>query len=337
VCVGWRSLQHVPNEAGQPGDAADATPPPAEESGLRERFATARERGDELVRRAQDRFDRERRRRSWLETVWESLVRMQRRGGPLLSGGLAYRIFLWELPMALVIVSILGLFVDLSSVTVDQMAHDVGMGAALAAAVAQAVSQTESSAWWLLLLGLWLVLWTARSAVSAVRLINRIAWEQPESPKVSAWKAPLVFVALMVLAIAGNYLGGRLAVGGPLRTVVGWVVVLAINLALVAFAMRLLPRAGRPWPVVLPGAALFTIVVLGMSLASRVYFADKLSRVDDLYGSLGIAIVMLLWLYLFAWGWIAATFINAGLAGVKGEGPMLTIGHPPRADPAEPG
>ena len=48
-------------------------------------------------------------------------------------------------------------------------------------------------------------------------------------------------------------------------------------------------------------------------------------------------IVMLLWLYLFAWGWIAATFINAGLAGVKAEGPMLTIGHPSKADPTTPG
>ena len=323
------------NDATPPGDVTNGTGSAPEEPGFRERYAAARERGDALVRRAQDRFDQERRRRSWLEIVWESLVRMQRRGGPLLSGGLAYRIFLWELPMALVVVSILGLFVDLSAVTVDQMAHDVGMGAALAAAVAQAVSQTESSAWWLVLLGVWLVLWTSRSAVSAMRLIHRIAWEQAELPKVSAWKAPLVFIAVMVVALTVNYLGDRLAAGGLLRTILGWVVVLAVNLAIVACAMSFLPRAGRPWPVVLPGAALFTVVVLGMSLATRVYFADKLSRVDDLYGSLGIAIVMLLWLYVFAWGWIAATFINAGLAGVRGTGPLLQIGST-GADPAEP-
>jgi uncharacterized BrkB/YihY/UPF0761 family membrane protein len=324
--------------AKDPGDAPDADAPPTSEPGLRNRYTAARERGDELVRRAQDRFDRERRRRSWLETVWESLVRMQRRGGPLLSGGLAYRIFLWELPMALVVVAIAGLFVDLSTVTVDQMARDVGMGAALAAAVAQAVAQTEASAWWLLLLGLWLVMWTARSAVGALRLINRIAWEQAEMPRVSAWKAPLVFTAFLLVVVVVNYLGDRLAAGGLLRTVAGWVVVLAVNLALVAFGMTLLPRAGRPWPVVVPGAALFTIVVVAMGVATRVYFADKLDRVDDLYGSLGIAIVMLLWLYLFAWGWIAATFINAGLAGVRGEGPLLQIAPGARqADPPPPG
>ena len=39
---------------------------------------------------------------------------------------------------------------------------------------------------------------------------------------------------------------------------------------------------------------LFTVVVRCMMIASDVYFADKLTRVNDLYGSLGIAIVMLL-------------------------------------------
>jgi membrane protein len=288
-----------------------ATPP-----SLRERYSSARERGDELVHRAQERFDEERRRRSWLETVWQSLVRMERRGGPLLSGGLAYRIFLWELPMALVLVSILGLFVDLGSIDVGRMAHDVGLSAALTATVAQAVAQAESSAWWLLLLGVWLTLWTARSAVSALRLIHRIAWEQEQLPRINQLLAPLVFSAVLLLALASNVAAGQLAAGSVVRRVVTWLVLLGLNLALVTFAMVLLPRAGRPWPVVLPGAALFTIVVEAMTIASKVYFADKLDRVDDLYGSLGIAIVVLLWLYALGWGWIAGTFINAGFQGV---------------------
>lgn len=270
------------------------------------------------MHRAQERFDEERRRRSWLETVWQSLVRMQRRGGPLLSGGLAYRIFLWELPMALVLVSILGLFVDLGSLDVGRMAHEVGLSAALTATVAQAVAQTESSAWWLLLLGVWLTLWTARSAVSALRLIHRIAWDQEQLPRINQIVAPLVFSGVLLLALVINVAAGQLATGSVVGRIVAWLLLLAINLALVTFAMVLLPRAGRPWPVVLPGAALFTIVVEAMTIASTVYFADKLDRVDDLYGSLGIAIVVLLWLYVLGWGWIAGTFINAGLQGVTG-------------------
>jgi membrane protein len=246
---------------------------------------------------------------------------MQRRGGPLLSGGLAYRIFLWELPMALVVVSMLGLFVDLGGYDVGQVAHNTGVSAALAAAIAQAVAQTDSSAWWLLLLGVWLTLWTARSAVSALRLIHRIAWEQTQLPKVNQFTAPLVFSGLLLLGLFGSLMGGKLATDNVAVSVLTWVAVIVANFVIVAFAMSLLPRAGRPWPVVLPGALLFTVVVRGMAIASTVYFAGKLDRVDDLYGSLGIAIVVLVWLYVLAWGWIAATFINAGIAGVSDERP----------------
>ena len=301
---------------------------------MRDRYASARERGDKLVRKAQERFDQERERRSWLETVWESLVRMHRRGGPLLSGGLAYRIFLWELPMALVIASVAGVAVDVSSYSVEQLAHDAGMGAALTAAVGQAVAQTEASPWWLLLLGLWLVWWTARSAVSALRLIHRIAWEQATLPKVSAVKAPLVFSAVMFGAMVGTYASGRLVDGGVVVSALAWILVIALTYLVVAGAMTLLPRAGRPWPVVLPGALLFTLVLRVMTVATQVYFVDKLDRVDDLYGSLGIAIVMLLWLYLAAWGWIAATFINAGFQGVTGGRPVVEAHAEARSEPA---
>src|SRR5215218_10872885 len=104
-------------------EAPSGSPAPddgAPTHGMRGRYASARTRGEVLARRARDRFDRERTRRSWLETVWQSLIRMDQRGGPLLSGGLAYRIFLWELPMALVIVSVAGLVTDVSSVSVEQ-------------------------------------------------------------------------------------------------------------------------------------------------------------------------------------------------------------------------
>jgi membrane protein len=166
-----------------------------------------------------------------------------------------------------------------------------------------------------------LTLWTARSAVSALRLIHRIAWDQDELPKINQFVAPLVFSVFMLVALVGTIASERLRATGVVLSAMGWIAVISASFALVAFGMSLLPRAGRPWPVVLPGAVLFTVVVRGMVIASQVYFAGKLDRVDDLYGSLGIAIVVLVWLYLLAWGWIAATFLNAGLQGVTGGRP----------------
>jgi len=247
---------------------------------------------------------------------------MQRRGGPLLSGGLAYRVFLWELPMSLTIVAVLGLFVDLGARSPDQVAREMGLSAALAATVAQAVAQTDSSSWWLLLVGLWLTWWTARSAVSALRLIHRIAWDQESLPKTRRFLAPVVFSAMLLGVLLASLAVGRLPGGGMVVSALAWVAVLAASFAFVVLAMSLLPRAGRPWSAVLPGAAIFTIITRGIAIASGVYFTDKLDRVEDFYGSLGVAIVVLVWLYLLAWGWIAATFINAGFQGVAGGRPV---------------
>jgi len=195
-----------PPGPGPEGDGEDASAHP-----VRGRYASARERGDELVRKARHRFDRERERRTWLETVWRALLRMHRRGGPLLSGGLAYRIFLWELPMSLTIVALLGLFVDLGARSPDQVARDMGLSAALAATVAQAVAQTDASSWWLVAVGLWLVWWTARSAVSALRLIHRIAWDQQDVPRMHQFLAPLVFSGMLLVVLVGSLAVGRLA------------------------------------------------------------------------------------------------------------------------------
>ena len=72
----------------------------------------------------------------------------------------------------------------------------------------------------------------------------------------------------------------------------------------------------------IPGALFFGVVMRGLVLATGVYFADRISRANDLYGALGIAIVVLLWLYLLAWGWVAAQFLNAGIAGVAPVAPV---------------
>ena len=279
-------------------------------------MAHVRDRTVELESRALERFEQVRRRRTWVEICWQAWLRMRQRGGPLLSGGLAYRLFLFMLPAALLVVSVIGAFVDLSGETPDQAAHDLGMGAALAATVAQGVRQSEANAWWLALLGLVLMLWAARSAVSAILIVSRIAWDDPASNKVSTTRGALVFTGFIFAGSLGSYLAGHLLHGSVAASVLLWLLVAAATIGAALLAMVLLPRAGRPWPVLIPGALFFGVVVRGMVLATGVYFADRISRANDLYGALGIAIVVLLWLYLLTWGWVAAQFLNAGIAGV---------------------
>ena len=50
----------------------------------------------------------------------------------------------------------------------------------------------------------------------------------------------------------------------------------------------------------IPGAILFAVGYEALRLATTLYFASKLDRVDDLYGALGFAAVFMTYLYLVA-------------------------------------
>jgi len=68
-----------------------------------------------------------------------------------------------------------------------------------------------------------------------------------------------------------------------------------------------------------------------LALATTVYFADRLDRVDDLYGSLGIATVILGWLFLIArlaiWGIGLNVAIWERLGPGPAAGPDAAGGH----------
>jgi uncharacterized BrkB/YihY/UPF0761 family membrane protein len=70
------------------------------------------------------------------------------------------------------------------------------------------------------------------------------------------------------------------------------------------------------------------LVALGgqaIHLAVVLYLAPKLGRSSELYGALGAATVILLWLYLVARLLVAAAFLNAALWGSRN---AATSGRP---------
>jgi uncharacterized BrkB/YihY/UPF0761 family membrane protein len=72
------------------------------------------------------------------------------------------------------------------------------------------------------------------------------------------------------------------------------------------------PR-GVPWTSLLPGACLFAVGVLGFHLSVSLYFGPRAARASTVYGSLGVALVLLVSLFLFARLAVAAAELNATL------------------------
>lgn len=299
-----------PRGSGDPPDRVETTgePPPSGAS----RIARARRSAEELEERARTEFERARDRHASVRIVVQAFESDRRRAGGLLAGGLAYRVFLWLIPLVLFLVSAFGLVVDLAGDDPADVARQTGMTAALASTISQAVAASHSARWWLLLLGAFLTIWTGRGVHRGLRLVSELAWEA-RAPKGNALLGSLAVTGIGLLGVAIQALLPKALSSLDVPAVIAFVLGLIFASALSLWVLSLLPRADAPWPAVLPGAVMFGVAIRLLGLAASTYFALRLDRSSDLYGALGVAIVMMLYLFVLARLFVAAQFLNATL------------------------
>jgi membrane protein len=95
-------------------------------------------------------------------------------------------------------------------------------------------------------------------------------------------------------------------------TVLRWVIAVLTSIAVIALIYHNAVPRTQPWPSVLPGAILAT----GMWFLATVLFAFYLQNYADydvLYGSLGVAIALLVWMYLVSLTILVGAEFNAML------------------------
>ena len=121
--------------------------------------------------------------------------------GGLLAGGLAFRLFLWLLPAALVAVSVLGIATDYSSESASEVARDSGLSAVVAATVAQGVQASQTGGLLVALFGTVFLLWASAGAARGLRVASSLLWQA----RPRAWnstRAALAFLGLAIVSIS---------------------------------------------------------------------------------------------------------------------------------------
>ena len=103
--------------------------------------ASVRARAEQLTQQAQE----ARRRHRSVDAVFDMVDRDAEVGGGIIAGALAYRFFIWLLPLALLAVAGLGIASDASSTSPEDAADEVGLADLVTGSVAQAAN---SSARW---------------------------------------------------------------------------------------------------------------------------------------------------------------------------------------------
>ncbi|MET0761764.1 MAG: YhjD/YihY/BrkB family envelope integrity protein [Thermoleophilaceae bacterium] len=234
-------------------------------------------------------------------------------GGGLIAGGLAYRLFLWLLPIGLVGAQSLGIWFDVNDDSVEDAAKDLGIGAAAIASAAKAVEASQTNRVLLLLTGLVLLAWFSLGFVRALLLAYSLAWGLPRPKLRKPVYAVIFFNGLfLMVAVAGAGLTWlREALG--LLGILGVLVTIAFETGVAVLVMWLLPRRAERWQELVPGALLVSVGTQLVSVAVVFYFAPRIGRYSELYGALGTAAVLLVWLYVLARLITSGAFLNATL------------------------
>lgn len=182
---------------------------------------------------------------------------------------------------------------------------------------------------WATALSIGLALWSARAGVAGLMGgLNAIAARPPRNGFKQAIVALTLTVVLVVLAMAAMALlvvapivlaffpisGGS----GVLLEVVRWVVALVVLFAALSLLYRFGPNQ-RGARITWISAGAFAVIILWIAASfGLTYYLGNFGSYNEVYGSIGAVIALLLWLYMTAYFILLGAALNLHLYGSVG-------------------
>lgn len=244
--------------------------------------------------------------------------------GGLLSGALAYRMFIWLLPFTLLMVGVLGAITAVVGDAPDELSDELGLQGFLADLIRDGGAQ---SGWWIaLIVGFFGTAWAGLGTTRALRVSHAAAWGiQPTRARSPLrWSLGIFLVVLGVLTVAAlaAVLRERAGLVGSLVTIVG----LGVLYFLVWLRISaILPHRDVPIAALVPGAVVVAVGTQALSLFTVFWLSESAERAASVYGAIGGALALLLWLFILARLAVSGAVLNAELAS-----------RPARSRPAPP-
>jgi uncharacterized BrkB/YihY/UPF0761 family membrane protein len=228
-------------------------------------------------------------------------------GGGLLAGAIAFRLFVWAVALGVFLVGGLGLRGS------EQDGVDgVGATALVFDTIDDVAESAAHTRWFFLLFGGWLLFSSTRTAVRALWTASNIIWRKPIS-KPPAIPSIVAFNLVMVALFAVNGASGAIRDVTPGPGVLIRVVAALVQLGILLLGLGWLPKAPVPLRNVVPGALLVAVGGQVMNLVATVYLPSRVESASETSGALGLAVVLLAWVYLYARLLVLGSVLNATL------------------------
>jgi membrane protein len=242
------------------------------------------------------------------------IARYTARQGMLLASACAFRLFLWLLPLALLTAGILAAIASHdTSKALTTASKQAGLTGAASQQIVTALQESHRSWWIAVVTGGVLFLWTTRTLMRNLAVVNAHAWAAPlpKPRQKHVLVTTLVFaggwVVLAVVGAALTRLDHALG-GGPVLDIV---LSGALGAGLWFLISQRLPDRRRSWTDLIPGSLLFGYGLAILKVISSVYLPGRFEHSSQLYGPLGIASVMLAWLLIIGQLVVTVALTNA--------------------------
>lgn len=282
--------------------------PPTRKAAIEARVVSTQARAKRLAERAQQ----EREHHASVDVAFEMADRDADAGGEIIAGALAYRIFIWLLPLALVAVAGLGFAASVSSESTQETARSLGITGLVSNSVATAAQ--GHARWYALLVGVPLLLYVTRSLLRALIVTHRLLWGDARS----AAPRPTVLATLRLLALLLGFGIVSLAASTIREWAPGPGILATLLLTLPYAGLWLLvslqlPHRGSDWKALVPGALLCGLGIELLHVFTAYVLEPYAVAKEGTYGAMGAAAALLLGLFLLSRLVVAGALLNATL------------------------
>jgi len=229
--------------------------------------------------------------------------------GGVAGSAIAFRLFLFFVPLLLFVVGVFGLIS--SFVSAQEVEHTVGVSGGLAVQIRTALAEPGASRWIAIGLGLFGMLTAGRSLSKVLISSAAIAWKAP-APKRTPLRTIGIIAGLVCVMGLLSIIVNRLREDFGLSVAVPSLIpVFFLYIGAWLAVSSFLPRSTRDPGALLPGSIIVAFVITLMQSLSELYLPDKLGRASELYGAIGTTVVTLGWFFFVGRAIAFSTEINA--------------------------
>jgi uncharacterized BrkB/YihY/UPF0761 family membrane protein len=293
-----------PAEQSPPEDPAAPHEAPSSEDRSRRALLQAR------ARLLAERAGVERERHASVDAVFEMADRDGEVGGGIIAGALAYRFFIWLLPVALVSVAGLGIASEAASDSPEETARKLGISGLVSSSVANAAE--GPARWYALLIGIPILVYVTRSLLRALIVTHRLLWRDTRAaaPKATLAGTLRLLVLLLGFSAAGTVASSMRAWAPGVGILVTLLSVLPAAGLWLLITLRL-PHRGTDWTALVPGALLGGCGLELLHVLAAYVLAPYAVAKQGTYGALGAAAALLFGLFVLSRLVVAAALLNA--------------------------